>query len=93
MILEHADIRIDPLKSSAFEEAILRGVTTVIAHAKGFKGYKVNRSMDSVDTLATSATDVVCGSAGARGCRRSYTSSVSGRAASASVGIPVGHAP
>jgi heme-degrading monooxygenase HmoA len=47
MILEHADIRIDPLKSSAFEEAILRGVTTVIANAKGFKGFKVNRSIES----------------------------------------------
>ena len=47
MILEHADIRIDPLKSSAFEEAILRGVSTVIAHAKGFKGYKVNRSIET----------------------------------------------
>jgi len=47
MILEHADIRIDPLKSSAFEEAIVRGVTTVIAHAHGFKGYKVNRSIET----------------------------------------------
>ncbi|MBT9464340.1 antibiotic biosynthesis monooxygenase family protein [Hydrogenophaga sp.] len=47
MILEHADIRIDPLKSSAFEEAILRGVSTVIAQAKGFKGYKVNRSIET----------------------------------------------
>jgi heme-degrading monooxygenase HmoA len=47
MILEHADIRIDPAKSSAFEEAIVRGVTTVIAHARGFKGYKVNRSIES----------------------------------------------
>ena len=47
MILEHADIRIDPLKSSAFEEAILRGVTTVIAQSKGFKGYKVNRSIET----------------------------------------------
>ena len=47
MILEHAYIRIDPLKSSAFEEAILRGVTTVVAHAKGFKGYKVNRSIET----------------------------------------------
>ena len=47
MILEHADIRIDPSKASAFEEAILRGVTTVIAHAKGFRGYKVNRSIES----------------------------------------------
>lgn len=47
MILEHADIRIDPLKRSAFEEAILRGVTTVIAQAKGFQGYKVNRSIET----------------------------------------------
>lgn len=47
MILEHADICIDPLKSSAFEEAILRGVTTVVAQAKGFKGYKVNRSIET----------------------------------------------
>lgn len=47
MILEHADIRIDPSNASAFEEAILRGVTTVIAHARGFRGYKVNRSIES----------------------------------------------
>ncbi|MCV0440903.1 MAG: antibiotic biosynthesis monooxygenase [Hydrogenophaga sp.] len=47
MILEHADIRIDPTKSSAFEEAILRGVTTVVAKSKGFKGFKVNRSIES----------------------------------------------
>jgi heme-degrading monooxygenase HmoA len=47
MILEHADIRIDPSQASAFEEAILRGVNTVIAHARGFKGYKVNRSVES----------------------------------------------
>ena len=47
MILEHADIRIDPSQASAFEEAILRGVNTVIAHAKGFKGFKVNRSLES----------------------------------------------
>lgn len=47
MILEHADIRIDPAKSSAFEEAILRGVTTVVAKSKGFKGFKVNRSLES----------------------------------------------
>ncbi len=47
MILEHADIRIDPSQASAFEEAILRGVNTVIAHARGFKGFKVNRSIES----------------------------------------------
>ncbi|MCW5653839.1 antibiotic biosynthesis monooxygenase [Hydrogenophaga sp.] len=47
MILEHADIRIDPQKRDAFEEAILRGVTTVIAPSKGFLGYKVRRSIES----------------------------------------------
>ena len=47
MILEHADIRIDPERATAFEDAILRGVTTVIAHARGFRGFKVNRSIES----------------------------------------------
>ncbi|TNF61048.1 MAG: antibiotic biosynthesis monooxygenase [Burkholderiales bacterium] len=47
MILEHADIRIDPARAAEFEEAILRGVQTVIAGARGFRGYKVNRSMES----------------------------------------------
>lgn len=47
MILEHADIRIDPAQASAFEEAIVRGVTTVIAQAQGFQGYKVHRSQET----------------------------------------------
>jgi heme-degrading monooxygenase HmoA len=47
MILEHADIRIDPTKAADFEAAILRGASTVIAGAKGFKGFKVNRSIES----------------------------------------------
>jgi heme-degrading monooxygenase HmoA len=47
MILEHADIRIDPARAAEFEEAILRGASTVIAEAKGFRGYKVNRSIES----------------------------------------------
>ena len=47
MILEHADIRIDPARAAEFEVAIVRGASTVIAHAKGFKGYKVNRSIES----------------------------------------------
>ncbi len=47
MILEVADIRIAPGQQAAFEEAITRGVTTVIAHAKGFEGYKVNHSVES----------------------------------------------
>lgn len=47
MILEHADIRIDPSKASAFEEAIQRGARTVIGKAKGFKGFQVQRSIES----------------------------------------------
>ena len=47
MILEHADIRIDPAQASAFEEAIERGVRTVISRANGFQSFKVNRSIES----------------------------------------------
>jgi heme-degrading monooxygenase HmoA len=47
MILEHADIRVDPARAAEFESAIVRGASTVIAHATGFKGYKVNRSIES----------------------------------------------
>ena len=47
MILEHADIHIDPAKSAAFEAAIERGARTVISNAKGFQGFKVNRSIES----------------------------------------------
>lgn len=47
MILEHCDIEIDPTKGAEFEQAILRGVNTVIAKAQGFQGFKVNRSIES----------------------------------------------
>ncbi|WP_101048605.1 antibiotic biosynthesis monooxygenase family protein [Macromonas nakdongensis] len=47
MILEHADIRIDPAQAAAFEAAIQRGADTVIAQSPGFQGYKVNRSIES----------------------------------------------
>jgi heme-degrading monooxygenase HmoA len=47
MILEHADIRVDPAKANAFEEAIELGARTVIANAKGFQGFNVNRSVES----------------------------------------------
>ncbi len=49
MILELADIRIHPGQNLAFEEAIERGLTTVIAKAQGFQGFKVNRSIESSD--------------------------------------------
>ena len=47
MILEIAEIRIIAGQQSAFEEAIERGLKTVIAQAKGMRGYKVNRCMES----------------------------------------------
>ena len=45
MILELADIRIHPGQQAAFDEAIERGLKTVISHAKGFEGFKVNKGM------------------------------------------------
>ena len=47
MILELADIRIQPGQQAAFDEAIERGLRTVIANAKGFHGFKVNKGMES----------------------------------------------
>jgi heme-degrading monooxygenase HmoA len=47
MILELADIRIQPGQNAAFEEAIGRGLKTVIGQAKGFNGFKVNRGIES----------------------------------------------
>jgi len=47
MILEIADIRIQPGQNAAFEAAIAQGLGDVISNAKGFKGFKVNRSIES----------------------------------------------
>lgn len=47
MILELADIRIHPGQNAAFEEAIQRGLTTIIQQASGFRGFKVNRGIES----------------------------------------------
>ncbi|MCL4746545.1 MAG: antibiotic biosynthesis monooxygenase [Burkholderiaceae bacterium] len=49
MILELADIRIHPGRSSEFDAAIKRGVETVISKAKGFRGYKVNKGVENPD--------------------------------------------
>lgn len=49
MILELADIRIQPGQNAAFEEAIQRGIATVASKAKGFRGFKVNRGMESAE--------------------------------------------
>ncbi|MDO9405942.1 MAG: antibiotic biosynthesis monooxygenase family protein [Polaromonas sp.] len=47
MILELVDIRIQPGQQAAFDEAVQRGVTTVIAHARGFKGFSVHKGIES----------------------------------------------
>ncbi len=49
MILELADIRIHAGQNAAFEEAIQRGLRTVIGHAQGFQGYKVNKGIESTE--------------------------------------------
>jgi len=47
MILEIADITIAPGKQAEFDEAIQRGINTVISKAKGFRGFKVNKGIES----------------------------------------------
>jgi heme-degrading monooxygenase HmoA len=47
MILELADIRIHAGQQAAFDEAIRRGLDTVISRAQGFRGYKVNKGIES----------------------------------------------
>jgi len=47
MILEIADIRIQPGRQAEFEAAIQRGIDTVASKAKGFRGYKVNKGVES----------------------------------------------
>jgi heme-degrading monooxygenase HmoA len=47
MILELADIRIQPGQQAAFDEAIQRAISTVIAKARGFRGYKINKGIES----------------------------------------------
>lgn len=47
MILEIAEIRIRPGQQAAFDEAIERGLRTVIARAEGMRGWKVNKGIES----------------------------------------------
>lgn len=49
MILELADIRIHRGQNAAFEEAIQRGLATVISKASGFQGFSVNRGIESAE--------------------------------------------
>lgn len=47
MILELADIRIQPGRQAEFDAAIERGLRTVIARAEGMRGFKVNKGIES----------------------------------------------
>jgi len=47
MILELADIRIQPGRQAEFDEAIQRGLGTVISRARGYRGFKVNKGVES----------------------------------------------
>lgn len=47
MILEIADIRIQPGRQAAFEQAAQRGLSTVFPKANGFRGHQVRHSIES----------------------------------------------
>lgn len=47
MILEHADLRIQPGSQAAFEEAIARGLATVVARSPGYRGARVRRGIEN----------------------------------------------
>ena len=47
MILEIADIRIQPGQNAAFEAAIQHALATVASQAKGMQGWKLNRGIES----------------------------------------------
>lgn len=47
MIYEVADFRIHPGQQAAFDEAVVRGVSTVIARADGFRGYAVIKGIET----------------------------------------------
>lgn len=49
MILEIADFRIHPGQNAAFEEAIQRGLKTIIQQAQGFQGYKLNKGIENTE--------------------------------------------
>jgi len=47
MILEIADIRIPPGQQAAFDEAIQRGLATVLSKSPGYRGFRVNKGVES----------------------------------------------
>jgi heme-degrading monooxygenase HmoA len=49
MILEVADIRIQPGQNAAFEQAIQFALTSVASQAAGMQGFSVTRGIESPD--------------------------------------------
>ena len=47
MILELADIRIQPGQQAAFDEALQRAIRTVVSRAKGFRGCVIHKGIES----------------------------------------------
>ena len=47
MILELADIRIQPGQNAAFEAAIAQAARTIIAKAQGFQRFTVNKGIEN----------------------------------------------
>lgn len=47
MVLEVADIRIPPGRNAEFEQAIRKGVQTVIAQAQGVRSFQVQKGIES----------------------------------------------
>ena len=47
MVLEIADIRIQPGQQDAFDEAIQRALASVVSQAKGFQGFKVSKCIET----------------------------------------------
>lgn len=47
MILEVADLRIQPGRQADFDVAIQHGLNTVISQAQGYRGHKVNKGIES----------------------------------------------
>lgn len=47
MILEIAEIQIQPGQSATFEEALHRGIRTVISRSQGFLNYRLHRGIES----------------------------------------------
>ena len=47
MILELADIRIQPGQQAAFDEAVQRAISTVISKARGFAGCTIRKGIES----------------------------------------------